>query len=356
MENRAIVFDTNFVIQHKDLFKVVEALSSSFSVYITQVTVRERISQECYNNKQRFEKIEQIQNELSPFATVQSSKTLDEIDALFAEGMQKKYKDLFKDHLIELPKDEGQILSEVITRACDKTPPFIRDASDKGFKDALIWLSILEYFKSAGESDLFFLSDDNGFVKNQAYLSREFREVTGKNIVFHPNSFYIDFIAKKEQTESEDESVECDKKSRPKNIEELRDKVAEIVADMCWVERTTFYGDEDWVKTFSTDKKMDAAYVRAVFDGLEKVISANLFESEIPASEVLERDNRITNGRCGIPMYTLERAAELFNNVKKSMPEYTNQFCSAVATVLNRNYEEPVNLRRYIDGNEELPF
>ena len=54
MANRvALIFDTNFIIEHsKDLNSVVEKLSKSYEVFVTQLSIDERISQHpsqiCY--------------------------------------------------------------------------------------------------------------------------------------------------------------------------------------------------------------------------------------------------------------------------------------------------------------------
>ena len=47
MANRvALIFDTNFIIEHsKDLNSVVEKLSKSYEVFVTQLSIDERISQ-----------------------------------------------------------------------------------------------------------------------------------------------------------------------------------------------------------------------------------------------------------------------------------------------------------------------
>lgn len=49
-EKKAFVFDTNFIIQNKDMTKVVSSLQGGFTVYVTQVSVEELIAQQCRNN------------------------------------------------------------------------------------------------------------------------------------------------------------------------------------------------------------------------------------------------------------------------------------------------------------------
>ena len=41
MEKKAFVFDTNSIVQNKDMAKVVSNLQSDFTVYVTQVSIEE---------------------------------------------------------------------------------------------------------------------------------------------------------------------------------------------------------------------------------------------------------------------------------------------------------------------------
>lgn len=43
----AFVFDTNFIIKEKKLDEVIANLQDKFIVYITQVSINERIAQQC---------------------------------------------------------------------------------------------------------------------------------------------------------------------------------------------------------------------------------------------------------------------------------------------------------------------
>ena len=44
-EKKVFIFDTNFIIENKKLNEVVEKLCKDFDVYVTQVSVDERIAQ-----------------------------------------------------------------------------------------------------------------------------------------------------------------------------------------------------------------------------------------------------------------------------------------------------------------------
>ena len=60
-EKRAFVFDTNFIIEErKNLKKIIEELSTKFSVYVTQVSIDERISQKYIELKKKYEDIAKL--------------------------------------------------------------------------------------------------------------------------------------------------------------------------------------------------------------------------------------------------------------------------------------------------------
>lgn len=55
-EKKAVIFDTNFIIQNQQLDEVIDNLDESYSVYVTQVSIDERIAQNCRELKKQFRK------------------------------------------------------------------------------------------------------------------------------------------------------------------------------------------------------------------------------------------------------------------------------------------------------------
>lgn len=103
--------------------------------------------------------------------------------------MQKKYETLFGKNIIPINKSSADF-ERILQRAYMKVPPFITSGTDKGFKDSLMWLSVIDYFKANGESEIIFVSNDNGFKENANFLCAEFEENTGKKIDIKDNSYY----------------------------------------------------------------------------------------------------------------------------------------------------------------------
>lgn len=77
--------------------------------------------------------------------------------------------------VIELPIATSNRFESIVKRAFEKQPPFEgKDKkSDKGFKDALLWESILEFASTHSSSKIIYYSKDNVFDE---FLLREFAE------------------------------------------------------------------------------------------------------------------------------------------------------------------------------------
>ena len=96
--------------------------------------------------------------------------------------MQTRYEKVFGVNIIPFKEDKATF-SCLLERAYAKIAPFSSadNASDKGFKDSLMWLSILDYFQKKGET-MFFLLQTTAplFIKVRYSIS-----VTLKFMFFH---------------------------------------------------------------------------------------------------------------------------------------------------------------------------
>mgnify|MGYP002679732233 CR=1 FL=1 len=75
-EKNAFVFDTNFIIQNQNLDETLDKLKEKFSVYITQVSIDERIAQNCRDLKLRFDEAEKCKMKFIHFATISFKKLM----------------------------------------------------------------------------------------------------------------------------------------------------------------------------------------------------------------------------------------------------------------------------------------
>ncbi|MBR6050575.1 MAG: DUF4935 domain-containing protein [Clostridia bacterium] len=276
-EKKAFVFDTNFIIQYQQLSEVTKNLEKDYNVYVSQVSIDERIAQQCRDLKKEFENVERIKTKCTLFASVKIKKTYEESCDYYKKAIQEKYKSLFHDRIIPFEND-GTVFRAVIDRANQKLPPFYdaKDASDKGFKDCLLWLSIIDYFKSNGENEVVFVTDDKSAFRNRSgFLCEEFKDLTKKTIEFKPNSFYREYIAS--QDISSEKTINA---NIPENLDLIREDIDNAIRKLCIVESEDYYGDIQCDHTFKTSVKIDKDYVKTAFEKLRETINQHIFEKK----------------------------------------------------------------------------
>ena len=84
-------------------------------------------------------------------------------------------------NVVEIPTSEESYL-KIIDRAVNKKKPFVGDKgdSDKGFKDAIQWDTIIEYSKQVDSGNFILITDNKSDF--DLSLEKEFRDIAEKNI------------------------------------------------------------------------------------------------------------------------------------------------------------------------------
>lgn len=90
---------------------------------------------------------------------------------------------LGKYNIKKIPNVSGEVFEKFIRRAVDRKSPFYKKKNDvdSGFKDTVIWESILKFVSDNHYDKYFFLTSDYDF---NDCLDKEFFELTGKNLLF----------------------------------------------------------------------------------------------------------------------------------------------------------------------------
>ena len=347
MENRkALVFDTNFIIENKKNFdEVIKKLKSEFTVYVTQVSIDERVAQKQREAKSSFDEIEKCAKNHRSIAEIKMLKTFEEQCDYIKSSTTKAYYFMAGDNVIPYDKDE-QTFSVVLDRALKKIPPFpLNDKSDNGFKDTVLWLSLINYFKNNGEDEVVFVSEDKAFGKNQDSLMDEFKRETSKSIKIVPNSFYSDLFKQEDKRTVDEKCVELP------DVSQLRDRINDVIYDLCGFEVVDSWGIEYWERRFSISRAVDGAYMKVVFSSLYNDIKEHIFDKSVSPEKIFDLDDRFFNVSNSIPMSKIESAFRLHEEIKKEYPDYLEQFYITAACIFNSNYIEPK-----ADCNEDLPF
>lgn len=350
----AIVLDTNFIIEHiSDLHKLHEKLFESNDVYVADISINERISQKYINLKSIYEKIEKFKREYSAYVTIKLKDTFDKRFEMDKQRTLDVYNKEFGNFIIRFCPDE-ETLKIVMDRVYKKIAPFVNkeNASDKGFKDTLIWMSILQYFKELKEDiDVVFITNDNGFLNSIEALQAEFVEVTGKTIEIKDNNYYKILLGDESPPMVKEEEVihkllDIDKQA-------IRDRIEYTIDDICSIDTYDYWGHEQMERTFTTNEKFDVDYIKIMFRSLGINLENHIFESQISAYSILSHDDRIKDIN-PIPMQALDAAYELYEEILNKYPKFIEPFFNAVCEIMNRNFVAEY-ISQYSE-DDEVPF
>lgn len=352
VEKTAIVFDTNFIIEHVDkMNSVVKTLKEKgYQLYIPQVVVDERKAHRCNELLDKYNTVRKLENFLDGYINVYYKVDVDELESTHKDRIQKSYEEKFGQKIIKYSKSE-EIFSIILERAFKKIPPFVTDKSDKGFKDTLMWLSIIDYFKSNGENNIILLTSDNGFIKSKNELEQEFKNKTNKILKIEPNSFYNDII-KEEQKEN---ILQNNHNIPEEELENLSDEIYDYIFNIC---NKTIGDDfqEYFIARFTTHMQFTEKDIENMFNRLEDNINMHILERNIDITDILEKREYIIKSD-SIPLKLVKDLLKLYKKIQQRYPTLIQQFYNAVTKLINDNcYIEPKSSSQYTISDDEVPF
>ena len=356
MDNKiAIVIDTNFIIERqRDLQDIHRKLSETYDVFVSDVSIQERLSQKYLELSADYKEIEKFSEKHPNLVKIEVKQPFETQFESRKKRIQNDYHKTFGDNIISFVSDED-MLKAIMNRVFKKIPPFITadNASDKGFKDTMLWVSLLEYFKNHGSGNVIFITGDNGFRKNIDALCREFNEYTGKTIEIQGNNFYDNYINSSEKGE-EKAKENVTPLVRFSDFAVVREQIRYTIQSLRLIECENHFGDTWHEKTFTLSYKITLDDVKVLFEGLREIITTNLFETALLPSIAFPDISNISNERY-ISTSELQAALALYEDIRDTYPEYMPQFFSAVANIFNENYEAPKS-EDFAVIDDDLPF
>jgi len=120
--------------------------------YLLEITIQERLAQKRIELRHNYSKVEEMfkshKKLIKEFSFKQS---LDKEIVALEKSTTNGYKEILNNNIIPFVPHE-KTLSIILERIYNKTTPFLnaQGASDKGFKDTLLWLTLLDFFKKWG--------------------------------------------------------------------------------------------------------------------------------------------------------------------------------------------------------------
>lgn len=203
MSKVKIVFDTNsaFALQNDNLEFLRKIVSKYFiklkenlgkykideksDIAITEVTKKEGLQKLKKNTLDNFNKLQRLDKifgdtfpEIAVSIQLETENLKTKIEKLVENGLSQN-----KIGIIPISKIYSH--EEILDRAIENIPPFktVEESKDKGYKDTLAWVSIIEYANNENEYGTYILfTTDGDFLKNTEELQKEFKQKTGKNI------------------------------------------------------------------------------------------------------------------------------------------------------------------------------
>jgi hypothetical protein len=351
----AIVLDTNFIIEQKDNFtKTVDNLSQNHFVFVTEISINERVSQKYLEIKNAYDKIENIKKEYKAYATINLHKSFDVKFKDVEKETRAAYEKYFKDRVIKFTSN-NQTLNEVLERVYRKVPPFktAHGSSDKGFKDTLLWMSTMQFFKDYSEVlEIIFITNDKEFLENAELLKTEFKNITQKKIEIKDNNYYKVLLGESTETIAKEEKNIKELSIAQKGI--LRDRIEETINNICYVYDYDYYGNPIHNRAFEIYKKIEYKEAQEFFENLNDTLGYHIFDKYIEPSIAFGQIVKVLN-KNNIPIVDLEKAYELYKIIKTEYAEYIIPFLNTVCEIINRNYEEDFKYVELSD-DDELPF
>ncbi len=226
---KLLEFKSNKYLQLKEILK--EILKKDYKICIPEIVKQERIYQRLIQIKSNLKNSEDILNKISlgkkkvNIANIKKINHKKELEQEFNNFVESE-----KIELISLPKINSQ---KLIKRALNKTPPF--EDKGRGFKDTLVWLSILNY---KNNDDKFIFLTEDGIFNNIELI----KEWGNKNLIVFAGKNSLNKLKEylKEETKSSEEEIIKNEQKTPIyskydrfNIEEkIKEKIPEIMFEI----------------------------------------------------------------------------------------------------------------------------
>lgn len=328
---KIVVLDTNFIVENSGTFiKILEKLAKVADVYIPRVVIQERFAQIHRDLKQKYDKLNNCKIELGSIAEI---KELEQFDVLVEKRKSQvlaSYEKVIGKNIIEYSAD-SKTFSSILERVYNKIPPFIQGESDRGFKDTMLWLSLLDYFKDRGDDDeIFLITKDKGFLKQNAeILEKEFYDVTKRKIKIEESSYYKVLVGEKDSKKPIAKELEAIE------IEELKEMINTTLFSFCKNEEMDSFGQIYYSNKFSIYSTYSIEGLKSAFDNMEAVLNKHLFSYKIDAQKVLSQAN------CSdvLSVESVKKLNNLYTKIKTQYSSYIDQFLVTACDIINNNYD-----------------
>ena len=353
MKNVVIV-DTNFLVNNTGNIKeiVKELQEKEIEVYVPELVKEEFINIQLRKLEEAYSKLENLKN-LQKIIDLKYRKK--EVTRKMVEGIYNNiFEENFKNKIIVYNK-EG-MLDRVLERNKYKKPPFYNEnnSSDKGFKDTIILLTIIDFISSFGDDAIFyFITSDNGFIKYKNEIEKEIFDKCAKNITIvegkDKNKVYKELNIVEEKSNQEEKTENIFSKEEI-NIEEIRKRINELMDIFIWTTSFDYYGNLQDERRFEISNYINNEKTEKFLNSIDGIIEDNIFRNEILVETFFETDEWVLS-KNSIDVDTMKEISELYKKVKDT--KYKEAFINYISQRINEN---KVNNMFTVESDDDLPF
>ena len=353
MKNVVIV-DTNFLVNNTGNIKeiVKELQEKEIEVYVPELVKEEFINIQLRKLEEAYSKLENLKN-LQKIIDLKYRKK--EVTRKMVEGIYNNiFEENFKNKIIVYNK-EG-MLDRVLERNKYKKPPFYNEnnSSDKGFKDTIILLTIIDFISSFGDDAIFyFITSDNGFIKYKNEIEKEIFDKCAKNITIvegkDKNKVYKELNIVEEKSNQEEKTENIFSKEEI-NIEEIRKRINELMDIFIWTTSFDYYGNLQDERRFEISNYIKNEKTEKFLNSIDGIIEDNIFRNEILVETFFETDEWVLS-KNSIDVDTMKEISKLYKKVKDT--KYKEAFINYISQRINEN---KVNNMFTVESDDDLPF
>lgn len=358
LKDYCVIFDTNTLLGNKKkLFDIKTKIELSSDIFIPRMVIDEVKAHKSREIREDFLQIKSIIDKNSGLFKYNENFKIDDVILKNEKSICKWLSDYCNNNIIE--RDDIS-LDDIIERANKKITPFNKDkqSSDKGFKDTIIWLSILNNKTINDYKKIIIVSSDkDAFIKNVKDLNDEYKECHDNTLEICSN---IDELYEKIGIiKSEEETIVTnnDNKISINTIEELREKINVCVNKILYNVYEDDWGNQYSEKIFNIYDKMDNSDVECFLSLLGDFLKDNLFFENVDISDLLNGCGIRSAGEEVSSQY-LNELNEIYNNIKQNEELY-KPFLKLLKTEFNKLYIYKAKSKSSpFDGNDDadLPF
>ena len=188
----AIIVDTNVFTPSKnktrdlsklpldEYYKILKTLELNDLKYEIDILFPEVVLLELFSHHKKklsneIKELKKINRELINFENIQI-EGFDDLDVnYYCEELKNKYFNELK--IINIPAHKGELFENILDMSLNKKAPFIEGKSDKGFKDSILFLSLLKFAENHRYDKYVLFTKDKGFTENKELPSQFYNHV-----------------------------------------------------------------------------------------------------------------------------------------------------------------------------------